>query len=91
MGIATTPEIFNLYQTEAKLLPQLKTKLYLINADYMPTNEAALRQHAKNGYEVLHMKGTSHYPMLENPDVLNKLLLEAIHEISVDKLHTHEA
>ncbi len=91
MGIATTPEIFNLYQTEARLLPQLKSKLYLINVDYFPTNDAALKQHTKNGFEVFHMKGTSHYPMLENPDILNKLLLEAVHEISVDKLHAHEA
>lgn len=91
MGIATTPEIFNLYQAEAALLPQLKCKLYLINVDYMPTNEAALQQHTKNGFEVLHMQGTSHYPMLESPEILNKLLLEAIHEISVDTLQVNEA
>jgi pimeloyl-ACP methyl ester carboxylesterase len=89
MGIATTPEIFDLYQVEAELLPQLKCKLYVVNADYMPTNEAALQKLSPNGFEVLHIKGTSHYPMLENPDALNKLLLEAIQEISVDMLHTH--
>lgn len=91
MGIATTPEIFNLYQVEAQLLPQLKCKLYIINADYMPTNEEALEHNTSHGYEVINIKGTSHFPMLENPDMLNKLLLEAVHEISVDILHTHEA
>jgi len=91
MGIATTPEIFDLYKTEAKLLPQLKCKLYLISVDYMPANEAALQERTRNGFEVLHMKGTSHYPMLENPDELNRLLHEAIQEISVDLLHAHEA
>jgi sigma-B regulation protein RsbQ len=87
MGIATTPEIFDMYKVEQKLLPQLPFKLYLINVDYKPTNEAALQQYAGNGYEVFHMNGTSHFPMLENPETLNKLLHEAIQEISVSALH----
>ena len=81
MAIETTPEIFKLFETEKRLLPQLKLKLYLINVDYMPTNEEPLKQYAGNGYEVLHMKGTCHYPMLENPDDLNKLLQQTIAEI----------
>jgi len=84
MGIATTPEIFKSFETEKKLLPQLQFKLYLINVDYMPTNEEPLKQYAGHGYEVLYMKGTCHFPMLENPDELNKLLQNAIHQISGD-------
>lgn len=87
MGIATTPEIFDMYKVEQKLLPQLPFKLYLINVDYKPTNEAALQQYTVNGYEVLHMNGTSHFPMLESPAVLNNLLQEVIQEISVNALH----
>jgi pimeloyl-ACP methyl ester carboxylesterase len=74
MGIATTPEMFNLYQTEKELLPKLPLKLHLINVDYMPTNEEALKQYSVNGYEILHMNGTCHFPMLESPLELNKLL-----------------
>jgi len=85
MGIATTPEIFKSFETEKELLPQLQFKLYLINVDYIPTNEAPLKQYAGHGYEVLHMNGTCHFPMLENPDGLNKLLQETIHKISADK------
>jgi len=81
MGIATTHDIFEMYQTEKELLPELKFKLYLINVDYMPTNEAPLQQYVPGGYEVMHMKGTCHYPMLENPDELNRLLQSAIHKI----------
>ena len=81
MAIETTPEIFKLFETEKKLLPQLKLKLYLINVDYMPTNEEPLKQYAGSGYEVLHIKGTCHYPMLENPEELNKLLQQAISTI----------
>jgi sigma-B regulation protein RsbQ len=87
MAIATTPEIFDMYKVERELLPQLPFKLYLINVDYQPTNEAALQQYALHGYEVLHMKGTSHFPMLENPAVLNRLLQELIQQISVHALH----
>jgi sigma-B regulation protein RsbQ len=81
MAIETTPEIFTLFEVEKKLLPQLKLKLHLINVDYMPTNEVPLKQYAGNGYEVLHLKGTCHFPMLENPNDLNKLLEQTIRKI----------
>ena len=81
MAIATTAEIFEMYKTEQNLLPDLKLPLYLISVDYMPVNEAPLKLFAGAGYEVSHMRGTSHYPMLENPELLNRLIEEAIHEI----------
>jgi sigma-B regulation protein RsbQ len=82
MAIVITPEIFKIFDIEKKLLPQLKFKLHLINVDYMPTNEKPLKQYAGSDYKVLHMKGTCHFPMLENPGDLNKLLQQTIHEIS---------
>lgn len=84
MAIETTPEIFTMFEIEKNLLPQLKFKLYLVNVDYIPTNEEPLKQYAGTGYEVLHMKGTCPFPMLENPDNLNILLKEATHKISTD-------
>lgn len=81
MGIELIKEIINFPGIEKKLLPQLKLKLFLINTDYIPTNEAPLKQYATSGYEVLNMKGTCHYPMLENPDELNLLLQKAIDKI----------
>lgn len=81
MAIKTTPEIFTMFEIEKKLLPQLKFKLYLVNVDYMSTNEEPLKQYAGTGYEVLHMSGTCHFPMLENPDSLNMLLREAVDKI----------
>jgi sigma-B regulation protein RsbQ len=83
MGKEITSEIFNLlFKTEKQLLPQLKFKLFLINVDYQPTNEEPLKRYTRNGYEVLHLKGTCHYPMLENPEELNKLLQQTIQKIS---------
>lgn len=81
MGIQITPQIFELYETERRLMPRLTHKMHLINVDYIPTNEAPLKQYSE-GYEVLNMKGTSHYPMLENPQLLNDLLRQSIEEIA---------
>lgn len=75
-------EIFDMYKTEKRLLPQFKLKLHLINVDYTPTNEKPLKRYSGNGYELMHMKGTCHYPMLENPGELNRLLRLTIEEIS---------
>ncbi len=84
MGIETTKEIFTSYKTQKELLPLLKLKLYLINVDYLPTDENPLKQYAVNGFEVIHMTGTCHFPMLENPDELNEHLQQTINKISMD-------
>ena len=82
MGIPITNEVFESYIKQKELLPKLKLKLYLINVDYMPTNEAPLKLFAVNGYEVIHTKGTCHFPMIEEPEVFNKFLLQTINKIS---------
>ncbi len=74
MGQQIMPEIFSFYETEKLLLPVLSRKLYIISVDYMPLNEEPLRQFVTHGYKVLHMPGTSHFPMIENPAQLNELL-----------------
>lgn len=84
MGLATMPEVFKMYEKQKELLPQLKLKLHLINVDYIPTNEEPLKQYAGNGYEVVHMKGTCHYPMLENPDELNRSMEKIVKKISAE-------
>lgn len=81
MAIETTPEIFYLFKIEKELLPRFKLKLFLINVDYVPTKEEPLKQYTESGYELLHMKGTCHYPMLENPVELNRLLEQTIIKI----------
>lgn len=81
MGIPTMEQIFDIHTLEKRLLPHLNFKLYLINADYMPTQEEPLKMYAKSGYSLLHMKGTSHFPMIEYPQKLNTLLEAFIAEI----------
>jgi len=81
MGGPITNQVFDFYKKEQELLPKLHFKLYLINVDYMPTNEEPLKKFPGNGYKLFHLPGTSHYPMIENPDLLNQALAEAIMEI----------
>ncbi|MDD4645015.1 MAG: alpha/beta hydrolase [Bacteroidales bacterium] len=69
---------FDYYNRERELMNQLKLKMYLINVDNIPTNKELLTKNAASGYEVLPIKGTCHYPMLENPYELNKLILEVV-------------
>ncbi|SEJ29150.1 Pimeloyl-ACP methyl ester carboxylesterase [Dyadobacter koreensis] len=81
MGQAIMPEVFIMDKTEKALLPELRLKLYLINVSYMPTNMEALVEQVPNGFEVREIAGTSHYPMLESPEILNETLDQVIKQI----------
>ncbi|MES2776755.1 MAG: alpha/beta hydrolase [Bacteroidota bacterium] len=81
MGMEITPQVFNMYETERKLLPLLHFKLHLVNVEYIPTNETALKKWTTCGYQVYHMNGTCHYPMLENPGELNEILQTIISSV----------
>lgn len=81
MGRATTKQVFEYYGREQVLLPQLQVKLHLINVNYQPTNKAPLRRYVTAGYELIQLPGTSHYPMLESPSLLNDAIGRMITEI----------
>jgi sigma-B regulation protein RsbQ len=83
MGIESATDTFNYYERERELMKQLPYKLHIINVDYMPTNTDALDHYAGKSYDLMHMQGTSHFPMLESPKEMNELLGEAI--ISITK------
>jgi len=83
MATATMPQIFDIYKVQKELLPKLKFKLHLINVDYIPTNEELLKKYVPAGYDILYMKGTYHFPMLENPAELNRLLQQVIDNLPV--------
>lgn len=85
MGQQLMPEVFDMYRMQQKLLPELQYKLYLINVDYMPTNEELLKKYCVHGYELLYLNGTSHFPMIETPQELNKKLEQVIGKILEDE------
>jgi len=82
MGQEIMPELFDVYKRERKLLPKLRLKLHLINVDNTPTDEKPLQKFCSSGYDIRPISGTSHYPMLENPKELNRLLKQTIEDIS---------
>ena len=84
MGKQIMPELFKVYKRERKLLPKIRLKLHLINVENTPTDEAPLKKYCSSGYDIRPIKGTSHYPMLENPKEFNRLLQQTIDDISRD-------
>ncbi|WP_118973005.1 alpha/beta fold hydrolase [Taibaiella koreensis] len=81
MGQQTLPQFFTMDKIERERVPRLAPVLHLVNVNYMPTNREPLEQHAVNGYNLVEIEGTSHYPMLEHPDALNHALEQIIEEI----------
>ncbi|MCT4647635.1 MAG: alpha/beta hydrolase [Carboxylicivirga sp.] len=67
---------------DAQRLEQLNYKLYLINSDATPTNEAGLKLHCKNSFQIEAISETGHYPMIEKPQEFNLLLEKVLKEIN---------
>ncbi len=81
LGIPLLQNGFDYPKRAVALLKRLKLKLYSIHVNYTPTNEEPFKKYLGENYELHHMDGTCHYPMLENPDSLNKLLERIILKI----------
>lgn len=78
IGYETCMKQMQYAYNDAQRLEQLNYKLYLINSDAVPTNEAGLKYHCKNGFQVKAISATGHYPMIEKPNEFNKLLEEIL-------------
>lgn len=61
-------------------LRAVKVPIRAINADMNPTNLDVNRKYASQ-FDAVIMKGSGHYPMLEDPAQFNKLLAEAIQSV----------
>ena len=83
MGTKSIDALFGYTKRECELLEKLRLKIHLINVDYMPTNQEALRKYTTN-FDLHSIHGTSHFPMIENPEEFNRKLEQAISEIKVD-------
>lgn len=62
-------------------LREIKAPIIAINADLTPTNLEVNRKYAPQ-FDVLIIKGTGHYPMLEDPTRFNALLADALKKIA---------
>jgi pimeloyl-ACP methyl ester carboxylesterase len=68
-------------QKERDMMQQLTHKLYLVNSDPAPTEIDSLKKYCKASAEVLNIKGTGHYPMIERPAEFNSALEKMIRRI----------
>ena len=84
IGFDLISSAFTYYERERELMTQLKFKMYLINVDNIPTNEELLKKYAASGYDILPIKGTCHFPMIEKPDEFNRLLQDIIAKIKTN-------
>lgn len=83
IAISSFEALFTYAPKEATQLSQLKQKVYLINSDATPTNIKGLEATGAS-FEVIDIKATGHYPMIEKPDEFNKLLKLTIKKIEIE-------
>ncbi|HET9744229.1 MAG TPA: alpha/beta hydrolase [Chitinophagaceae bacterium] len=68
-------------QKEKEMMENLTHKLYLVNSDMTPTDIEALKKSCKFSAEVVYVKGTGHYPMIEKPAEFNAALERVVRMI----------
>ena len=61
-------------------LKEVKVPIHAINADMNPTNLEINRKYAPQ-FEVVIIKGSGHYPMLEDPTQFNELLTDYLQQL----------
>jgi len=66
---------------DSEMISRFPIPAHLIVSDYTATNEESFRRAAKAGSSIRVIKGTGHYPMIEQPHQFTELLKETIHEI----------
>ena len=81
VAIPMNDDFFHFPKKEEALLKKLDKKLYLVNSDYQPTNEMSLKKVLKDNYELKIIKGTCHFPMIENPGELNTAIEGFVQEM----------
>ena len=64
----------------APALKEIKVPIRAINADRVPTNVEANRKYAPQ-FDVVIIKGTGHYPMLEAPMLFNTMLTDILRQM----------
>lgn len=64
----------------ANTFKDIKVPVHCINADFVPTNIEVNRQYMMS-FDATIMNNVGHFPMLEKPEVFNKLLKETIEQM----------
>ena len=85
IGFSIISDVFTYYNRERELMNQLKYTMHLLNVNNIPTNKELLKKHAASGFDLTEIKGTCHYPMIENANEFNQLLQNIIVKINASR------
>jgi pimeloyl-ACP methyl ester carboxylesterase len=69
-------------QQQQTAMQSLRIPLMLLNSDAYPVNADSLNKYCKKGYAIETIKGSGHYPMLEQPAAFNQSLQKLLDRIS---------
>ena len=85
IAIKVMRSLADVSQKERDMMQQLKHKLYLVNSSEGLTEIDSLKKYCKASAEVVYVKGTGHYPMIEKPAEFNEALEKVIRMIGEKK------
>ena len=69
-------------QQQQSAMQSLRIPLMLLNSDAYPVSADSLNKYCKQGYMIETIKGSGHYPMLEQPAAFNQALQRLLDQIS---------
>ena len=81
IAIKVLRSLADISQREKEMMVELNHKLYLVNSDVNTTQIDSLKKYCKVSAAVEYVKGTGHYPMIENPAEFNGALEKVIRDI----------
>ncbi len=81
IGFSSLDNLIKYSVNETDKLSKLNYKLYLINSAIVPTNIKGLEKYCKSSFEVNDIETTCHYPMIEKPEVFNKVLVQIVRKM----------
>ena len=82
ISIKTMEAIMQSELTTKERLSKLTIPVHVITSEYAPTNKTQMNAVCKAGFKEKIITGVGHYPMVEQPNEFNRLLMETINDIS---------
>ena len=85
--IATTifRNMYEVWDNTKHILPKLDDPLYLVLCDFSPFNEQDFQKYIPNGFEIITIHNSGHYPMIEQPKELNKAIQSFLDRIRLKR------
>ena len=73
--------LYTAWDNTKNILPSLSHPLRVVMCDFLPYNETGLQKYAVNGYKIIGISNSGHYPMIEQPEDFNNALEAFLNDI----------